>query len=95
MWPDSVIIHEWFFKSQESNQMSRDKHGAHHVDKRLHTDSSSHQHVVHTELHSDNNGLINTDNDTTFLVRAEDDMDATIGLQEPGQSSTDTSTKCV
>jgi len=95
MWPDSVIIHEWFFKSQEPNQMSRDNHGALHVDKRLHTDSSAHQHVVHAELHGDNNGLINTDNDTTYTDHADDDMDATIVLQEPDQSSTDTFTKCV
>ena len=32
---------------------------------------------------------------TTYPVRAEGDIDGTIDLQEPGQSSTDTPTKCV
>jgi len=95
-WPDSVVVSEWFFKSQQSTKLSRDTP----VEKRQRADHTPQRHQHHSEMGSEssrgiNNGLIDDGlpNDPAQLevvhadIHAEDDMDLTIITQDPSNSA--------
>jgi hypothetical protein len=83
-WPDSVVVSEWFFKSQQATRMSRDNP----IDKRPRAESPSQQ-QQQNRSEQDSATLktvtIATDNYTSTLsdvisaeVHVDEDMDATI-----------------
>ena len=84
-WPDSVVVSEWFFKSQQTSKMPHDTP----VENRLRTDSPSHQSLSERDSVSlrSNSGLTVDSNaqaqptGTNAEFHAVDDMDLTIVTQ--------------
>jgi hypothetical protein len=90
-WPDSVVVSEWFFKSQQTAKMPSDTP----VEKRMRADSSSHQHLSALDSVSSRSDTGLTDDSraqaqpvvTNAEVHAVDDMDLTIITQYPNNNA--------
>jgi hypothetical protein len=89
-WPDSVVVSEWFFKSQQTSKMPRDTP----VEKWMRADAPSHQHLSERDKVSSrsNTGLTDDGNAkaqpvvTNAKVHSVDDMDLIIITQYPNNT---------
>ena len=93
-WPDSVVVRDWFFKSQQPAKSSHDTP----VEKRQHADLN--EFSTHLCANTDpdnqgNDGGVSTDPTVASAAPTDNDMDLTIITQyannvPAGHSSSDT-----